>query len=36
MPEVLCTGIAVLDAVFSVEQFPVPQAKTRASAFMIP
>jgi len=34
-PEVLCTGIAVLDAVFAVEQFPVPEAKTQASAFMI-
>jgi sulfofructose kinase len=34
-PEVLCTGIAVLDAVFGVDQFPVPQAKTQASAFMI-
>jgi sulfofructose kinase len=32
---VLCTGIAVLDAVFGVDQFPVPQAKTQASAFMI-
>ena len=31
----LCTGIAVLDAVFGVDQFPVPQAKTQASAFMI-
>jgi sulfofructose kinase len=34
-PEVLCTGIAVLDAVFRVAQFPVPEVKTQASAFMI-
>ena len=34
-PEVLCTGIAVLDAVFRVAQFPVPQAKTQASEFLI-
>lgn len=34
-PEVVCTGIAVLDAVFRVAQFPVPEAKTQASAFMI-
>jgi sulfofructose kinase len=33
--EVLCTGIAVLDAVFRVEKFPRPEAKTQASAFMI-
>jgi sulfofructose kinase len=33
-PEVVCTGIAVLDAVFRVAQFPVPEAKTQASAFM--
>ena len=34
-PEVVCTGIAVLDAVFRVAQFPVPEAKTQASEFMI-
>jgi sulfofructose kinase len=34
-PEVVCTGIAVLDAVFQVAEFPVPEAKTQASAFMI-
>jgi sulfofructose kinase len=34
-PQVLCTGIAVLDAVFGVAQFPGPEAKTQASAFMI-
>jgi sulfofructose kinase len=34
-PQVLCAGIAVLDAVFGVAQFPVPEAKTDASAFMI-
>jgi sulfofructose kinase len=34
-PEVVCTGIAVLDAVFRVGQFPVPEAKTQASEFMI-
>jgi sulfofructose kinase len=33
-PEVVCTGIAVLDAVFRVASFPVPQAKTQASEFM--
>jgi sulfofructose kinase len=32
---VLCTGIAVLDAVFRVDRFPRPEAKTQASAFMI-
>jgi len=32
--EVVCTGIAVVDAVFRVPQFPVPEAKTQASAFM--
>ena len=31
---VVCTGIAVLDAVFRVAQFPVPEAKTQASQFM--
>jgi sulfofructose kinase len=34
-PEVVCAGIAVLDAVFRVAQFPVPEAKTQASEFMI-
>jgi sugar/nucleoside kinase (ribokinase family) len=34
-PEVLCTGIAVLDAVFRVTQFPVPQAKTQAPELVI-
>ncbi len=34
-PEVVCTGIAVLDTAFRVAQFPVPEAKTQASAFMI-
>ena len=34
-PEVVCTGIAVLDAVFRVPQFPVPEVKTQASEFMI-
>jgi sulfofructose kinase len=33
-PEVVCTGIAVLDAVFRVASFPVPQAKTQASELM--
>jgi sulfofructose kinase len=33
-PEVVCAGIAVLDAVFRVAQFPVPEAKTQASEFM--
>jgi sulfofructose kinase len=33
--EVLCTGIAVLDAVFRVDRFPRPETKTQASAFMI-
>jgi sugar/nucleoside kinase (ribokinase family) len=33
-PQVVCTGIAVLDVVFRVEKFPVPEAKTQASAFM--
>jgi sugar/nucleoside kinase (ribokinase family) len=34
-PEVLCTGIAVLDAVFRVAQFPVPQTKTQAPELVI-
>jgi sulfofructose kinase len=34
-PEVVCTGIAVLDAVFRVAQFPMPEAKTQASEFKI-
>jgi sulfofructose kinase len=34
-PEVVCAGIAVLDAVFRVARFPVPEAKTQASEFMI-
>jgi sulfofructose kinase len=34
-PDVVCAGIAVLDAVFRVAQFPVPEAKTQASEFMI-
>jgi sulfofructose kinase len=34
-PEVVCAGIAVLDAVFRVAQFPVPEAKTQASEFII-
>jgi sulfofructose kinase len=33
-PEVVCTGIAVLDAVFRVARFPVPEAKTQASELM--
>ncbi len=33
--EVLCGGIAVLDAVFRVAAFPRPDTKTRASAFML-
>jgi len=33
-PEVVCAGIAVLDAVFRVPRFPVPEAKTQASAFL--
>ncbi|HLN09249.1 MAG TPA: PfkB family carbohydrate kinase [Xanthobacteraceae bacterium] len=31
---VLCAGIAVLDQVFRVERFPVPEAKTRATDFV--
>lgn len=33
-PRIVCTGIAVVDAVFRVQQFPVGEAKTQASAFM--
>jgi sulfofructose kinase len=33
-PEVVCTGIAVLDAVFRVPRFPVPEAKTQASELL--
>jgi sulfofructose kinase len=32
--EVVCAGIAVLDAVFRVARFPVPEAKTQASEFL--
>lgn len=32
---ILCTGISVLDAVFRVDSFPVAEAKTQASEFMI-
>jgi sulfofructose kinase len=32
---VLCTGIAVLDAVFRVDRFPQPEVKTKASAFLM-
>jgi sulfofructose kinase len=32
--EVVCTGIAVLDAVFRVARFPAPEAKTQASELM--
>jgi sulfofructose kinase len=31
---IVCAGIAVLDEVFRVEQFPVPHMKTQASRFM--
>jgi sulfofructose kinase len=31
---ILCAGIAVLDEVFRVEEFPVPHRKTQASAFL--
>ena len=30
----LCTGIAVMDAVFRVDRFPQPEAKTQASTFL--
>ena len=33
-PRVLCTGIAVLDEVFRVEQFPPPDGKVQASEFL--
>lgn len=33
-PRVLCAGIAVLDQVFRVARFPVPDVKTQASAFL--
>jgi len=33
--QVVCTGIAVVDAVFHVQQFPVAETKTQASAFML-
>jgi sulfofructose kinase len=32
--KVVCTGIAVVDALFRVQQFPVGETKTQASAFM--
>jgi hypothetical protein len=33
-PRILCTGIAVLDEVFRVEQFPPPDGKVQASEFL--
>ena len=33
-PRVLCTGIAVLDEVFRVEQFPPPDGKAQATEFL--
>jgi sugar/nucleoside kinase (ribokinase family) len=33
-PRILCTGIAVLDEVFRVEEFPPPDGKAQASEFL--
>ena len=33
-PRVLCTGIAVLDEIFRVDEFPPPDGKAQASAFL--
>jgi sugar/nucleoside kinase (ribokinase family) len=32
-PAILCAGIAVLDEIFRVESFPIPETKTQASAY---
>jgi sulfofructose kinase len=34
MPHILCAGIAVLDEVFRVREFPVPDSKVEASEFI--
>jgi sulfofructose kinase len=34
MPHILCTGIAVLDEVFRVKEFPIADAKVEASEFI--
>lgn len=34
-PRIICTGIAVVDAVFRVDHFPRPEAKTQASELLI-
>src|SRR5580658_3315737 len=34
MPHILCAGIAVLDEVFRVEEFPPPDSKVEASEFI--
>src|ERR1700724_3756577 len=34
MPHILCVGIAVLDEVFRVKEFPIPDTKVEASEFI--
>jgi sulfofructose kinase len=34
MPHILCAGIAVLDEVFRVREFPLPDNKVEASDFI--
>src|SRR5271167_3561572 len=34
MPHILCAGIAVLDEVFRVREFPIPDSKVGASEFI--
>ena len=34
-PAILCTGVIVLDEVFRVERFPLPDAKTQAQGFFV-
>ena len=33
-PRILCTGIAVLDEIFRVDEFPPPDGKAQASEFV--
>jgi sulfofructose kinase len=35
VPSILCTGITVLDEVFTVEQFPPPDGKVQATGFFV-
>ena len=34
-PRILCTGITVLDEVYTVEKFPAPDGKVQATGFFV-